>query len=147
MIFHIFCKPNQTCLNVYSCRKFIGVPDGAYVIGEKCNKYLDEYGYYFEDEKKAINLALVGSIKEDILPTRELVEILLKNLAKNYPNALKTRFDIDSISDVDEVLNAVCKKRGLLLSGGLYDKEKAISLILKEFKEGKLGRFSLEMPN
>lgn len=38
-----FCKPNQTCLSVYSCRKFIGVPDGAYVIGEKCNKYLDEY--------------------------------------------------------------------------------------------------------
>lgn len=100
----------------------------------------------YEDKSKAANLALVGSIKEDILPTRDLVEILLKNLAKLYPNALKSRFDIDEINDVDSVLNAIAKKRGLLISGGALDIEKAISLLLKEFKEGKLGRFSLEWP-
>ena len=38
-----FCKPIESCLNVYSCRKFVGVPDGAYVVGKNANKYLNEY--------------------------------------------------------------------------------------------------------
>ena len=38
-----FCKPIEYCLNIYSCRKFVGVPDGAYVIGKNANKYLSEY--------------------------------------------------------------------------------------------------------
>ena len=98
----------------------------------------------YEDKRKAANLALIGSIKEDILPTRELVEILLKTLSKLYPNALKARFDIDNLDNVDDVLLAICKKRGLLISGGTFDTIKAESLLLKEFKEGKLGRFTIE---
>ncbi len=45
-----FCEPIDDCLNVYSCRKFIGVPDGAYVIGNNAEKYLDEYDQGFSSD-------------------------------------------------------------------------------------------------
>ena len=97
----------------------------------------------YEDKEHAINLALIGSIREEILPNDELVKYLLKYLKKHYPNALKERFDIDDLSDPIQVSELVAKKRGLL-TGGEYDLSKADFLILKEFKEGKLGRITLE---
>ncbi len=100
----------------------------------------------YEDKNKAALLALVGSIKEDILPNRELVNYLLNALRELYPNSLKSRFDIDEITNSDEVLSIIAKKRGLLVSGGELDIEKAESLLLKEFKEGKLGKISLQWP-
>ena len=97
----------------------------------------------YEDKEHAINLALIGSIREEILPNDELVKYLLKYLNKHYPNALKERFDIDDLSDPIQVSELVAKKRGLL-TGGEYDLSRADFLILKEFKEGKLGRITLE---
>ena len=97
----------------------------------------------YEDKELAINLALIGSIREEILPNDELVKYLLKYLKKHYPNALKDRFDIDDLSDPIQVSELVAKKRGLL-TGGEYDLSRADFLILKEFKEGKLGRITLE---
>ena len=97
----------------------------------------------YEDKKRAINLALIGSIKEDILPNDELVKYLLQYLSINYPNALESRFAISDLSDYMEVGKQVSVKRGLI-TGGQYDIDKAFFLILKEFKEGKLGRFTLE---
>lgn len=98
----------------------------------------------YEDKDHAINLALIGSIKEEILPNDELVKYLLKYLKKHYPNALKERFDIDDLTDPIQVSELVAKKRGLL-TGGEYDLSRADFLILKEFKEGKLGRVTLEL--
>ena len=97
----------------------------------------------YEDKEHAINLALIGSIREEILPNDELVKYLLKYLKKHYPNALKERFDIDDLTDPIQVSELVAKKRGLL-TGGEYDLSRADFLILKEFKEGKLGRITLE---
>ncbi|SCW40224.1 hypothetical protein SAMN05660484_00857 [Eubacterium ruminantium] len=45
-----FSKPNESCLNVYSCRKFIGVPDGAYVIGSDVNRFIEEYDKCFSSD-------------------------------------------------------------------------------------------------
>ena len=97
----------------------------------------------YEDKEHAINLALIGSIREEILPNDELVKYLLKYLKKHYPNALKERFDIDDLTNPIQVSELVAKKRGLL-TGGEYDLSRADFLILKEFKEGKLGRITLE---
>ena len=97
----------------------------------------------YDDKEHAINLALIGSIREEILPNDELVKYLLKYLKKHYPNALKERFDIDDLTDPIQVSELVAKKRGLL-TGGEYDLSRADFLILKEFKEGKLGRITLE---
>ena len=93
----------------------------------------------YEDKNHAVNLALLGSVKEDILPNEDLAMYLVKYLCKYYPNALKDRFDVVDLSNFDQVIEQICARRGLL-----NNKEKAYSLLLKEFKEGKLGRISLE---
>ena len=97
----------------------------------------------YEDKTKAINLALLGSVREEILPNEDLALYLIKYLRKHYPNALKDRFEIDNLDDFNEVMNQIAKKRGLI-SSGEYDLERAYILLLKEFKDGKLGRITLE---
>lgn len=97
----------------------------------------------YEDKKHATNLALLGSIREEILPNDELVRVLLNYLNKNYPESLKDRFGITDLSNSETVILEVAKKRGLITQGQ-YDFDKANFLILKEFKEGKLGRITLE---
>ena len=98
----------------------------------------------YENQEKAANLALVGSIREDILPNNELVSILLKFLKEHYPTALKERFGIENIGEAKDVLEEIANKRGLLAGSGRLDILKAESLLLKEFKDGLLGRISLE---
>lgn len=93
----------------------------------------------YDNRDTAINLALVGSVREDILPNEDLAVYLIKYLSKNYPNALENRFGITDLSNFEEVIRLICQKRGLL-----NDNERAYSLLLKEFKEGKLGPISLE---
>ena len=93
----------------------------------------------YDDKKKATNLALIGSVKEDILPNEDLAIYLIKYLNKSYPNSLLARFEVSDLSDFEQVIEQICARRGLL-----GNKEKAYSLLLKEFKEGKLGRICLE---
>lgn len=97
----------------------------------------------YEDKTKAMNLALLGSIREDILPTEDMCRALLEYLKKRYPNCLKNRFDIDDITDFDSVINAICERRKLL-SNGANDLERAYKLLLTEFKNGLLGQITLE---
>lgn len=98
----------------------------------------------YDDKNHATNLALIGSIKEDILPNTDLVHALLDNLKTHYQDSLKQRFDIDEISDYKTVLTHICDKRKLLNSSGQSDLLKAETLLLKEFKSGLLGRITLE---
>ena len=97
----------------------------------------------YDDKNKAINLALLGSIREEILPNQDLALYLIKYLKNNYPDSLKERFDIADLSSFDEVTSQICKKRGLITNGE-YDANRAYILLLKEFRDGKLGRITLE---
>ena len=101
----------------------------------------------YENKEKAANMALIGSIREDILPNEALVDILLDRFKKLYPMALKERFGIEEIQQTHLVLESIADKRKLLDSSGNLDIERAESLLLKEFKDGKLGRFTLEWVN
>lgn len=99
----------------------------------------------YENKEYAINLALVGSIRETILPIEELADILLNYLRKYYPETIKNRYVID-FNEEDDNNSILCKialKRGLLLKQE-SDVSKASSLLLKEFRDGILGHISLE---
>lgn len=103
----------------------------------------------YEDKTAAINLALTGSIKEEVLPIDELANFLLDILKVRYIKALNERYSLEVTSETpnDEILSAIASKRGYLLKGGTPDIEKADSLLIKEFQAGYLGRISLEAPN
>lgn len=97
--------------------------------------------------EQAVRLALLGSMREDVMPNDELSERLLSFLRSNYPNSLQNRFEIEDISSLpdEEILQSIAKRRGLL-ENGAPSSAKASYLLLKEFKDGVLGRISLERP-
>ena len=74
----------------------------------------------YENKKKAMNLALLGSIREDILPTEDMARALVDFLRSHYPSSLKARFDIETIGEFDDVINGVC---GRLLCCLKYEDE------------------------
>lgn len=102
----------------------------------------------YPDAAQAIRLAILGSMKEEVLPTLDLSIALIGFLKENYPNALEARFGIGDISSMDatSVLQEIATKRGLL-TGANPSEEKAAYALIKEFKDGILGRFSLERPD
>lgn len=94
---------------------------------------------HYDDKNVSINLALIGAIKENILPLDELYSHLIEFLLNNYSNCLYDRYKIDlSIKDEHLITEAIAKSRGLLLKGGLLDEDSTKKLVLKEFKEGLL---------
>lgn len=105
----------------------------------------------FDDQETAIKLALIGSIKMDILNKEKLAFQLLIFLSNRYPNMLKNRYDLDfSINDDNDALQAlefIGNKRGFLISKGNIDIEKTIDTVLKEFRDSVIGKCSLEHPN
>ena len=98
----------------------------------------------YENQKKAANLALIGAIREDILPNEVLGEYLLKFLRERYPESLLQRFDIKEIGERISVLNQIAERRKIVNSVGENDLLRAESLLLKEFKDGLLGNITLE---
>ena len=102
----------------------------------------------YPDGAMAVRLALLGCMKEEVLPTEDLAYALLGYLKENYPHALNERFAIEDIStlDSDDIFLSIAKTR-LLLEGSDYSLSKACYLLIKEFKDGILGRFSLEIPD
>ena len=98
----------------------------------------------YENQKKAANLALIGAIREDILPNEVLGDCLLKFLKVYYPDSLFNRFDIKEIGDRLAVLNQIAERRKIVNSIGENDLLRAETVLLKEFKDGLLGSITLE---
>lgn len=91
---------------------------------------------HYEDKTYSLHLALIGSIKENILPIEDLYDYLIEFLLKEYPSSLNKRYGVDETLSIHEITNEIAKRRGLLLKGNEYDEEKTKKLVLKEFKEG-----------
>lgn len=102
----------------------------------------------YPDGAQAIRLALLGSMKEEVLPTIDLSIALIGYLKENYPQSLNERFGIENISNMDSglVLRLIAERR-LLLEGSNPSEEKAAYALIKEFKDGILGSISLEIPH
>lgn len=101
----------------------------------------------FENQTLGENLALTGAVKDDILDIESLACTLLSRLRTLYPEMLNERYklteDYSEINDY-ELLELVCKKRGFLLRGGVYDTEKGSKILLDEFRGGRIGRITLD---
>ena len=144
----------SSLINRIAKRKAAGVQNKpGYTRGEqwiKVNKdflLLDTPGILpmnYENQKKAAHLALVGSIREEILPNETLGEMLLDYLRNQYPSALNERYGIEKVEDRITVLNQIAERRKLVDSTGQNDLLRAEALLLKEFKDGLLGKITLE---
>ncbi len=100
----------------------------------------------FEDQNVARKLAFTGAVKDDILDIEALAAFLLENLSVHDPNALTDRYKIEPNGEGFEILEALGRKRGMLISGGEVNTERAAITLLDEYRSGKLGKITLEMP-
>jgi len=103
----------------------------------------------FDDAHTAVNLALIGSIPDKLLDTEEIAAGLLAQLGERYAKELNARFKLtedDLAGEGWQILEAVGRRRGMLMGGGEVDTHRAAIVVLDEFRGGKLGRVSLETP-
>ncbi len=103
-----------------------------------------------EDERAGLNLALLGSMNDEVLDNGEMACSLIDILNREYPDAIRTRFfdgeGSDLPTDANSLLSKIAVKRGCLKTGNEPDTLRAASLILDELRSGKLGLISLERP-
>ncbi len=103
----------------------------------------------FDSLQTASHLAFIGSIRDDILDIEELACGLLESVRALYPKQLLERYKLDETALVlppYDLLQAVGRKRGMLVSGGEVDTERAARTVVGEFRASKWGRISLERP-
>lgn len=100
----------------------------------------------FEDQTVGLRLAMIGSIKDDILNTTELSVELIRFLKEHNAGVLAERYQADETADAPLLLNDIAKSRACLLKGGEYDTDKAANLLIDDFRSGRLGRVTLEFP-
>ena len=101
----------------------------------------------FEDQRVGLLLAFLGSINDEILEKDELASELADYLRNITPGLLKERYGIEEDGKKPyELLDEIATARACLTKGGVNDLTKAARLLLDEFRGGKLGRITLEMP-
>ncbi len=102
----------------------------------------------FEDKTVGERLAFTGAVKDDVVDVEALASRLLYVLNGMYRDTLASRYKIQTEDEEDgyEILKKVGKSRGMLISGGEINTERAAITVLDEFRSGKLGRVTLELP-
>ncbi len=102
----------------------------------------------FEDPEVGMMLAYTGAVKEGVLDLEELACRLIELLHKRYPDALKERYKLEAEPGTPgwELLEIAGRKRGFLVSGGEVNTERMAKVLVDEYRSGKLGRFTLEVP-
>jgi len=102
----------------------------------------------FEDPQVGMRLAYTGAVKDDILDIETLACGLMELLWQRYPQTLKERYKIEDPEDTTGygLLQLAGRKRGFLLARGEIDTERMARILLEEYRNGKLGRMTLEMP-
>lgn len=98
----------------------------------------------FEDQTVGLRLALIGSIKDEILNTEELAAELITFLTEKYPQVLAEKYEVDENADKYAILGQIARNRHCLVKGNELDSEKAARLLLDDFRGGRLGRITLE---
>lgn len=102
----------------------------------------------FEDPEVGLKLAYTGAVKEGVIDLEELACALMELLHRDYPDTLSERYKVQAEPGTPgyQLLEIAGKNRGFLLSGGKIHTERMAKVLVDEFRSGKLGRFTLEMP-
>ena len=100
----------------------------------------------FEDQQVGARLAMVGSIKDEILNLEELSLELLGGLHRDYPGLLNRRYEIEESEKPLDMLEQIAENRKCIQKGGQLDYSKAANILLEEFRNGKIGKITLERP-
>ena len=102
----------------------------------------------FDDPVVGDRLAFIGSVKDAVLDIETMAVRLLDVLRDGYPGRLSERYKIDNFDELQswEILELIGRKRGMLISGGEVNTERASVMLLDEYRGGKLGRISMEFP-
>ena len=100
----------------------------------------------FEDQEVGLQLAMIGSMNDEIVHLDELAVDIIQLLKRDYPGLLEDRYQITVEEDPYEVIKAVCVSKRCYLKGEELDIMKASSMIVDDFRSGRLGRISLEKP-
>jgi ribosome biogenesis GTPase A len=100
----------------------------------------------FEDPAVADRLAFIGSVKDEVMDIESLAVRFLRVLKTAYPERLTERYALTDFEQTEDyaLLELLAKKRGMLISGGHADTERAAVMLLDEYRGGKLGRLTLE---
>jgi ribosome biogenesis GTPase A len=100
-----------------------------------------------ENRNSGYRLAVTGAIKDTAFQHDDIALFALEYLLKTYPDAMQTRFQLDSMpADATRLLQAIGKKRGCLKAGNQVDMDKAAKIFLTELRAGTIGQISLETP-
>ena len=102
----------------------------------------------FDSQQVGENLAFTGAIRDEIMDRETLAANLMLRLREAYPQSIEQRYKFvpDGEANGFDLLEQAAKKRGFVLSKGEYDLERMAAVLLDEFRDGKLGRLSLEKP-
>lgn len=100
----------------------------------------------FEDQRVGLRLAMAGSIKDEILNIDELAFELIKYLKDEYPGIVGERFNVEEYEDALDTLKEIGRVRGCIVKGGEIDLSKASAIVMEEFRNGKIGKITLEKP-
>ncbi len=102
----------------------------------------------FDDPRVGEHLAFTGAVKDGVIDIELLAVRLLECMSSKYPDRLLQRYKVEpaEFTDAYELLRAIGKKRGMMIRGGEVDCERAATMLLDEYRGGKLGNITLEMP-
>ena len=102
----------------------------------------------FEDKEVGDKLAFTGAVKSEVLDSETMAYRLIEYIKDYYAPRICERYKLESIAGLQawEILELIGRKRGMLIAGGEVDTERAANTVLDEFKKGKLGKFTFEMP-
>jgi len=102
----------------------------------------------FEDPEVGFCLAATGAIKEDVFDMEDATELLIERLMQRYPEELKTKYavEFENSDDVRAVITKIATSRGCIKAGGVLDLDRVIQTVLRDFRSGRLGRFTLDEP-
>ena len=102
----------------------------------------------FEDPEVGFCLAATGAIKEDVFDREQATELLIERLMQRYPEDLKSKYavEFENSDDVRAVISKIATSRGCIKAGGVLDLDRVIQTVLRDFRSGRLGRFTLDEP-